>query len=85
MNGNVSFWYADLGLPEKRAALPGDREADICIIGAGYTGLWTAYYLKKPILRSPSSLSSGSSPASAGRDAMAAGFPAGSTGRGRSI
>ncbi len=48
MNGNVSFWYADLGgLPEKRAALPGDREADICIIGAGYTGLWTAYYLKK--------------------------------------
>lgn len=48
MNGDVSFWYADLGgLPEKRAALPGDREADICIIGAGYTGLWTAYYLKK--------------------------------------
>ncbi len=48
MNGNVSFWYADLGgLPEKRAALPGDCEADICIIGAGYTGLWTAYYLKK--------------------------------------
>lgn len=48
MNGNVSFWYADLGgLPEKRAALPGDRAADICIIGAGYTGLWTAYYLKK--------------------------------------
>lgn len=48
MNGNVSFWYADLGgLPERRAALPGDREADICIIGAGYTGLWTAYYLKK--------------------------------------
>ncbi len=48
MNGNISFWYADLGgLPEKRAALPGDREADICIIGAGYTGLWTAYYLKK--------------------------------------
>ncbi len=48
MNGNVSFWYADIGgLPEKRAGLPGDREADICIIGAGYTGLWTAYYLKK--------------------------------------
>jgi len=48
MNGKVSFWYADLGgLPEKRAALPGDRDADICIIGAGYTGLWTAFYLKK--------------------------------------
>ena len=30
-----------------RPALAGDTEADICIIGAGYTGLWTAYYLKK--------------------------------------
>lgn len=48
MNGDVSFWYADLGgLPERRPGLPGDREADICIIGAGYTGLWTAYYLKR--------------------------------------
>ena len=47
-NGNISFWYADIGgIPEKRAALPGDREADVCIIGAGFTGLWTAYYLKK--------------------------------------
>ncbi|WP_246676677.1 FAD-binding oxidoreductase, partial [Mesorhizobium sp. B1-1-5] len=28
-------------------------EADVCIVGAGYTGLWTAYYLKKaePALR----------------------------------
>lgn len=47
-NGDISFWYADIGgLPQKRPALAGDREADICIIGAGYTGLWTAYYLKK--------------------------------------
>jgi glycine/D-amino acid oxidase-like deaminating enzyme len=47
-NGNVSFWYADIGgIPRKRPALPGDRDADVCIIGAGYTGLWTAYYLKK--------------------------------------
>ncbi len=47
-NGDVSFWYADLGgIPEKRAGLPGDRQADVCIVGAGYTGLWTAYYIKK--------------------------------------
>jgi glycine/D-amino acid oxidase-like deaminating enzyme len=47
-NGNISFWYADIGgIPQKRPPLPGDREADVCIIGAGYTGLWTAYYLKK--------------------------------------
>ncbi|RUZ68375.1 FAD-dependent oxidoreductase, partial [Mesorhizobium sp. M7A.F.Ca.US.007.01.1.1] len=47
VNGNVSFWYADIGLPPYRAPLPGDLEADVCIVGAGYTGLWTAYYLKK--------------------------------------
>lgn len=28
-------------------ALPGDTTADVCIVGAGYTGLWTAYYLRK--------------------------------------
>jgi glycine/D-amino acid oxidase-like deaminating enzyme len=45
--GDVSFWYADIGLPYPRAALAGDTSADVAIIGAGYTGLWTAYYLKK--------------------------------------
>lgn len=46
--GDVSFWYADVGgLPARRAPLAGDCTADVCIIGAGYTGLWTAYYLKK--------------------------------------
>jgi glycine/D-amino acid oxidase-like deaminating enzyme len=47
INGNVSFWWQQLGLPAARSALPGDRSADVCIVGAGYTGLWTAYYLKK--------------------------------------
>ncbi len=28
-----------------RPALPGDTHADVAIVGAGYTGLWTAYYL----------------------------------------
>lgn len=46
--GDISFWYADLGgIPARRPGLSGDRTADVCIIGAGYTGLWTAYYLKK--------------------------------------
>ena len=44
--GNVSFWYADIGRPAPRPPLPGDTSADVCIIGAGYTGLWTAHYLK---------------------------------------
>ena len=46
--GDVSFWYADIGgLPAPRPALPADIDADVCIVGAGYTGLWTAYYLRK--------------------------------------
>ena len=48
VNGNISFWYADIGgAPEYRAPLAGDLQVDVCIVGAGYTGLWTAYYLKK--------------------------------------
>jgi len=27
--------------------LPGDRDVDVAIVGGGYTGLWTAYYLKR--------------------------------------
>jgi glycine/D-amino acid oxidase-like deaminating enzyme len=46
-NGGVSYWYSSTGLPEYRPALPGDQEADVCIVGAGFTGLWTAFYLKR--------------------------------------
>jgi glycine/D-amino acid oxidase-like deaminating enzyme len=46
-NGDVSFWYSEGGLPARRPALPGGRSADVCIAGAGFTGLWTAYYLKR--------------------------------------
>lgn len=45
INGAVSHWYQQL--PPPRPALPGDRDADVCIVGAGFTGLWTAYYLKQ--------------------------------------
>jgi glycine/D-amino acid oxidase-like deaminating enzyme len=53
LNGGVSFWYADDGLPAQRCPLAGDESADVVIVGGGYTGLWTAYYLKKaaPFLR----------------------------------
>ena len=46
-NGGVSFWYEQIGLPVQRAPLPGDVDADVCIVGGGLTGLWTAYYLKQ--------------------------------------
>jgi glycine/D-amino acid oxidase-like deaminating enzyme len=45
-NGEVSYWWQALGgFPPRRASLPGPLEADACIVGGGYTGLWTAYYL----------------------------------------
>ena len=43
----LSFWHDSLG-PDalvSRAPLAGDTDADIAIVGAGLTGLWTAWYL----------------------------------------
>lgn len=47
INGRVSFWYDSFGIPQPSNVLGGDITADVCIVGAGYTGLWTAYYLLK--------------------------------------
>lgn len=46
----LSLWWD--GLPpalatSSRPPLAGDISADVCIVGAGYTGLWTAYYLQQ--------------------------------------
>ncbi|MGW1773653.1 NAD(P)/FAD-dependent oxidoreductase [Streptomyces sp. NPDC002104] len=49
INGGISFWYAtDETAPAHppRAPLTGNTTADVVIVGGGYTGLWTAYYLK---------------------------------------
>src|SRR5579863_10754342 len=46
-NGGVSYWWQARGVPPRRPALPGAAEADVCIVGAGFTGLWTAYYLSR--------------------------------------
>jgi glycine/D-amino acid oxidase-like deaminating enzyme len=52
---DVSYWLDDLDddplLP--RLPLAGDRDVDVAIVGAGFTGLWTAYYLARadPSLR----------------------------------
>ncbi|MEA2435175.1 MAG: hypothetical protein QOG54_2632 [Actinomycetota bacterium] len=46
--GNYSLWLDSMRDElSPRDALAGDTEADIAIVGAGYTGLWTAYYLLK--------------------------------------
>lgn len=47
INGQVSFWVRDAGgRPAPRPALDGPIDVDVAIVGAGLTGLWTAYYLK---------------------------------------
>jgi len=50
-----SFWLGDLGddalVP--RPSLAGDTSVDVAVVGAGFTGLWSAYYLleREPGLR----------------------------------
>ncbi|MGK5552996.1 NAD(P)/FAD-dependent oxidoreductase [Actinomadura kijaniata] len=40
------LWEGRLGARTPRAVLEGDVAADVAIVGAGFTGLWTAYYLR---------------------------------------
>ncbi len=53
---SLSLWHdtlpADDSL-EPRPSLPGDLSVDVAIVGAGFTGLWTAHYLREadPTLR----------------------------------
>jgi glycine/D-amino acid oxidase-like deaminating enzyme len=51
---SISFWHDTM--PDEmtpRPSLDTEEVVDVAIVGAGYTGLWTAYYLKKlePALR----------------------------------
>ena len=44
---SVSLWFDQLVEPLiPRPALERDLEVDVAIVGAGFTGLWTAYYLQ---------------------------------------
>jgi glycine/D-amino acid oxidase-like deaminating enzyme len=52
----ISMWHDTLPADDTltpRPSLPGDLQVDVAIVGAGYTGLWTAYYLARrdPSLR----------------------------------
>ena len=43
-----SLWLDQLpGSLTPRAGLAGDTDADVAIVGGGFTGLWAAYYLKR--------------------------------------
>ena len=46
MSFSDSLWFHTAGGSFKpRPPLPGDIDVDVAIVGGGYTGLWTAYYL----------------------------------------
>ena len=44
-----SYYQASLNIEIDQPKLVGDVEADVCIIGGGYTGLSTALYLLKAV------------------------------------
>ena len=48
-----SFWLDQLTLGSHRAPLNGTHDADVCIVGGGFTGVWLAYELRRadPSLR----------------------------------
>ncbi|MER7072170.1 FAD-dependent oxidoreductase [Terrabacter sp. NPDC000476] len=41
----LSLWHDTIDPIEPRAALGTDLDVDVAVVGAGYTGLWTAYHL----------------------------------------
>jgi hypothetical protein len=48
--GHLSFWHDSLEPGDElrpRPALPADVDVDVAVVGAGFTGLWTAYYLAR--------------------------------------
>ena len=45
---SLSFWHDSLDDDlAQRPSLTEDRKVAVAVVGAGYTGLWTAYYLNK--------------------------------------
>jgi glycine/D-amino acid oxidase-like deaminating enzyme len=43
----LSYWLSTVDELAPRAPVPGDLYVDVAVVGAGYTGLWTAYYLAR--------------------------------------
>ena len=44
-SSTTALWLDRLGTIERRPALQGDDDVDVAIVGGGFSGLWTAYYL----------------------------------------
>lgn len=43
---SLSLWWDSLPGPIRlRNPLPGDADVDVAVVGGGFTGLWTEYFL----------------------------------------
>jgi glycine/D-amino acid oxidase-like deaminating enzyme len=43
----LGYWIEEAGEVEPRPSLVGGREADVLVVGGGYTGMWTAWYARQ--------------------------------------
>jgi len=43
----LGYWIEEAGEVEPRPALGDSREADVLVVGGGYTGMWAAWYAKQ--------------------------------------
>jgi glycine/D-amino acid oxidase-like deaminating enzyme len=41
------YWLEEAGAVDAAPVLEGERRADVVVVGGGYTGLWTAWHLKR--------------------------------------
>jgi glycine/D-amino acid oxidase-like deaminating enzyme len=43
----LGYWIEEAGEVEPRPPLAGERSADVVVLGGGFTGLWSAWYLRR--------------------------------------
>ncbi len=43
----LGYWIEEAGEVEPRPPLSGELEADLVVVGGGYTGMWTAWYARQ--------------------------------------
>lgn len=43
----LGYWIEEAGKAKPRPPLAGDIEADVLVVGGGYTGMWTAWYARQ--------------------------------------